>query len=214
MENYIVVLFKDKKRKKIIKKFVTYGNAKKFYDNLLQKSEEVIFNVEYENGKQTKYELGLIELSPKQDFPVYLKDELGRNVKIKLDESNMVLISISPYRKEELIFDIQKNKKINVGDFLKTYLSNDGMKLVSILNNKILVQKDDKLWIFSLKSESDASRFLDDLGLYLIKKKRGDCLLCKDYSSSQRKYLFKLLKEKGIDIKKFYRKFTTHPRQE
>ena len=42
MENYLVVLFKNKKRKKIIKKFVTLSRAKTFYDNLIKKSNEVI----------------------------------------------------------------------------------------------------------------------------------------------------------------------------
>ena len=211
MENYIVVLFKNKKRKKIIKKFVTFEKAKRFYDNLLKKTDEIIFEVEYENGNHCQFELGMIELSPKQNFPIYLKDNLGRNIKIKLDDSNMVLVSIAPYKKEELIFDLQKNKKIKVTEFLNTYLNGDSMKMISILNNKIIVQIDENLWIFSLKSEYEASRFLDKLGLYFVNIKRTDCLLCKDYSSSQRKYLFSMLKEKGIDIKKFYRKFTTHP---
>jgi 3-dehydroquinate dehydratase len=41
MENYMVVLFKDKTKKKIIKKFITFKKAKSFYDDLLKKSNEV-----------------------------------------------------------------------------------------------------------------------------------------------------------------------------
>ena len=51
MENYIVVLFKNKTKKKIIKKFITFNRAKLFYDNLIKESQEVIFNVEVESGK-------------------------------------------------------------------------------------------------------------------------------------------------------------------
>jgi len=51
MENYIVVLFKNKIRKRIIKKFITFKKAKLFYNKLMTESDSVIFNVQFENGK-------------------------------------------------------------------------------------------------------------------------------------------------------------------
>ena len=54
MVNYLVVLFKNKKRKKIINKFVTFSRAKQYYDNLLKESNDVLFNVEVENGVDTR----------------------------------------------------------------------------------------------------------------------------------------------------------------
>ena len=57
MENYVVVLFKNKTKKKIIKKFITFKRAKSFYDNLVKESNDVIFNVEVEAGKECKYEI-------------------------------------------------------------------------------------------------------------------------------------------------------------
>ena len=50
MGNYIVVLFKNKKKKKIIKKFITFNRAKLFYDKLVSESQEVIFDFEVEAG--------------------------------------------------------------------------------------------------------------------------------------------------------------------
>ena len=41
---YYVVLFKNKTRKKIIKKFSNFKNAEKFYTELTKKSSEVIFS--------------------------------------------------------------------------------------------------------------------------------------------------------------------------
>jgi hypothetical protein len=41
--NYTVVLFKNKKRKRIIKKFITFSKAKTFYENLLSKSNDVTY---------------------------------------------------------------------------------------------------------------------------------------------------------------------------
>ena len=211
MVNYLVVLFKDKKKKKIINKFVTFSRAKQFYDKLLEQSNEIIFNIEVENGVDCKYELGIVEMSSNQLVPVYMTDEFGRHSKVKLDSKDMTLFQISPYKKEEKIFDLSKKKKITINQFIKTYLKGDGLKLVSSLNNKIVVQEDDKINLFTLKSESEASRFIDCLSSYFFKIKRGDCLLVKDHSSAQRKYLFNLLESYGVDKKILYRKFTTLP---
>jgi len=94
MENYLVVLFKDKKKKKIIKKFITLSRAKQFYDKLMGKSNDVVFEVKVEAGRECKYELGLVELSGRQLIPVYMTDEFGRNIKVKLDEDGMTLFKI------------------------------------------------------------------------------------------------------------------------
>jgi len=211
MENYLVVLFKDKKKKKIIKKFITLSRAKQFYDKLMGKSNDVVFEVKVEAGRECKYELGLVELSGRQLIPVYMTDEFGRNIKVKLDEDGMTLLKIEPYKKQELIYDIKEGKKISTDFFIKKYLKGDGLKMVSVLNNKIVVQEDEKIYLFTLKSENESSRFADNLSSYFFKIKRGDCLFVKDYSTAQRKSLYSLLETAGIDKKILYRKFTTLP---
>jgi predicted Fe-Mo cluster-binding NifX family protein len=211
MENYMVVLFKDKTKKKIIKKFITFKKAKSFYNDLIKKSDEVIFNVEVEAGKECKYEVGIVELSSKQLVPVYMTDEFGRSIKVKLNEDGMTLFQISPYKKEELIYDIKDGKKITVQDLIKKYMRGDGLKMVSVLNNKVVVQEDEKINLFTLKSEKEASRLVDCMSLYFFKIKRGDCLFIKDYSSTQRKYLYTLLESNGFSKRVLYRKFTSQP---
>jgi predicted Fe-Mo cluster-binding NifX family protein len=211
MENYMVVLFKNKTKKKIIKKFITFKRAKSFYDNLVKESNDVIFNVEVEAGKECKYEIGLVEMSSKQLVPVYMTDEFGRSVKVKLNEDGMTLFQINPYKKEELIYDIKDGKKITVQELIKKYLRGDGLKMVSVLNNKIVVQEEEKINLFTLKSEKESSRLVDCLSLYFFKIKRGDCLFIKDYSSTQRKYLYSLLESNGFNKRVLYRKFTYRP---
>jgi len=211
MVNYLVVLFKNKKRKKIINKFVTFSRAKQYYDKLLKESNEVIFNVEVENGMETRYELGLIELSNNQLIPVYMTDEYGRSSKVKLEGDGMTLFNIGYYKKEEKIYDLTKNKKMTTQELIKTYLKGDGLKMISSLNNKIIVQEDEKINLFTLKSEFESLRFIDSLSSYFFKIKRGDCLFVKDHSSAQRKYLFNMLESYGIDKKILYRKFTSLP---
>ena len=207
----MVVLFKNKTKKKIIKKFITFKRAKSFYDNLVKESNDVIFNVEVEAGKECKYEIGLVEMSSKQLVPVYMTDEFGRSIKVKLNEDGMTLFQINPYKKEELIYDIKEGKKITVQQLIKKYLKGDGLKMVSVLNNKIVVQEDEKLNLFTLKTEKESSRLVDSLSLYFFKIKRGDCLFIKDYSSTQRKYLYTLLESNGFSKRVLYRKFTYQP---
>jgi hypothetical protein len=211
MANYLVVLFKDKKRKRIIKKFITHKKAKLFYDGLIKNSNEVIFNTEVENGKPCKYELGIVEMSSKQLIPVYMTDEFGRSIKVKLEEDGMTLFQIAPYKKEETIYDVEKKKKITIQQFISKYLKGTGMKMVSSLNNKIIVQEDEKVSLFTTKSESESQRFIDCISNYFFKTKRGDCLFVKDNSIPQKKYLYELLESKGISKKILYRKFTSLP---
>lgn len=211
MENYLVVLFKNKKRKRIIKKFVTLSRAKSFFNKLMNESDEVIFDVVIENASDCKFELGLIEMATNQSAPVYITDEYGRNIRVMLEDDGMSILQIKPYREEELIFDVQKKKKITTKDLIKTYLKTDGLKMISVLNNKIVVQKDEDIKLFSLKNEKESSRFIDCLSSHFFKIKRGDCLFIKDYSSPQRKYLYSLLESNGFDKKVLYRKFTTYP---
>ena len=211
MENYLIVLFKNKKRKRIIKKFVILSRAKSFFNKLISESDEVIFDVLIENTKDCKFELSLIEMVTNQSAPVYITDEYGRNIKVKIEDDGMSILQIKPYREEELIFDVQKKKKITTKDLIKTYLKTDGLKMISVLNNKIVVQKDEDIKLFSLKNEKESSRFIDCLSSYFFRIKRGDCLFIKDYSSPQRKYLYSLLESNGFDKKVLYRKFTTYP---
>jgi hypothetical protein len=210
MENYIVVLFKNKSKKRIIKKFITYKRAKDFYTRLVKNSQEVLFPKLVENALPCSFEIGLVEMSNSQSFPIYMTDEMGRSVKVKLEDDGMTLNEISPYRIEEEFYDQQTNKKIDTHSFIKKYLKGDGVKMVSSLHNKIIVQKDDDYKLFSFKNVEESLRFVDCISSYFFRIKRGDCLFVKDVSTAQKKYLLGILEEKGFDKKMLYRKFTTY----
>ena len=212
MANYSVVLFKDKTSKKILKEFVTFKNAKNFYDTVLKETNDVIFEVIIENGKSCKYEIAIVENSHTKLIPVYLTDEMGRSKKVKLENSGKTISEISLYRKEEKIFDIGQNKKITTQEFIQKNLRGTGLKMISSLNNKVVVQNDNDCKLFSLKNESEVHRFLDCLTSHFQKNNKKDCLVVKDNSPAQKKYLLNLLSEKGFDKKVLYRKSTTHPR--
>jgi hypothetical protein len=209
--NYLIVLFKNKVKKKIIKKFKTSNRANTFYESLLSESDNVIFDKQYENGFSFNYEIAILEKVSGTLLPVFLKDGLGRNVKVNLDDEDFSIKKINPYYTEELILDTSLNKKINSKEFIKLYLDPKGFKLVSKLNNKIVVQNDDKFNLFTLKNDYDSSRFIDVLSEFFMEQKRFDCMFVKDYSNAQRKYLYNLLVENGFSKSYLQRQTTTHP---
>jgi hypothetical protein len=209
--NYLIVLFKNKVKKKIIKKFKTSNRANTFYESLLLESGNVIFDKQYENGFSFNYEIAILEKVSGTFLPVFLKDEFGRNIKVNLDNEDFSIKKINPYHIEELILDTTLNKKINSKEFIRLYLDPPGFKLVSKLNNKIVVQIDDKFNLFTLKNEYDSSRFIDSISEFFIEQKRFDCMFVKDYSNAQRKYLYNLLVENGFSKSYLQRQTTTHP---
>jgi len=209
--NYLIVLFKNKVKKKIIKKFKTSNKANNFYESLLNESQNVIFDKQYENGFSFNYEIAILEKVSGTFLPVFLKDELGRNIKVNLQDDDYSINKINPYHIEELILDTSLNKKINSNEFIKLYLDPSGLKLISKLNNKIVVQNDDKFNLFTLKNDYDSSRFIDTLSELFIEQKRFDCMFVKDYSNAQRKYLYNLLIENGFSKSYLQRQTTTHP---
>jgi hypothetical protein len=212
MENYLIVLFDNKVKQKIVKKYITFKKAKQYFEKCLSDSNDVIFEQIVKNGRPCDYEIGLVEMSSKQLVPVYITDEMGRNVRVKMENSGMTLINISKYKIEEEIYDLQKKEKITTNSLIRRYLKKDNIKMVSSLNNKVVIQNDDEVNLFSFKTQEESVRFIDSLSNYFFKIKRGDCIFVKDVSSAQRKYLFNLLENKGFDKKMLYRKFTTFPR--
>jgi hypothetical protein len=205
---YIVVLFKNKSKKKIINKFKTKERATAFYKKMIDENN-VIFDCQTENGSTCFFELGLLEKDSSNFDSYFIKDDLGRQVRVEMDSDDYKMIEVKKYKVEELIYDVNKKEKIPVTKFIRSYLPKTSVKLLSKLNNKVVLQNDNDVKLFSLKSEDDADRFLDSLGDYLIDNGRMDCILVKDTTKQQKKYLYNILEEKGIDKSVLYRRFTT-----
>jgi hypothetical protein len=209
--NYQIVLFKNKVKKKIINKFKTHKKAVEFYNDLLKENDEVIFDKEFENGVKSNYELAVIEKMSGTLLPVFLKDEIGRTIKVNLEDNDYTITKISKYKIDEVFLDYQTKKKITTKQFVRRYLSGDGLKMVSKLNNKVVVQNDDDYKLFTFKNVDDSSRFLDNLSENFMSSKRTDCIFVKDSSTQQRKYLYQILSEKGFPKSYLIRHSTTHP---
>ena len=73
--NFQIVIFKNKVKKKVVKKFITRKRGDEFFDKLIKESNDVIFEKQYENGFYSDYELTFIEKVSPGFTPIYLKDE-------------------------------------------------------------------------------------------------------------------------------------------
>jgi hypothetical protein len=208
--NFNVILFKNNKKRKILKSFVREQKAIEFYKKKLKESSEITFSVEYESGKPCTYKLALVSKNCENE-KIYYTDSLGRNISVNPKISdNLYIKQLNMFNKEEKLYDVQENKKISFNNFLKKYLSKDKTFMLSKLNNKVVLQEDDNYLLFSLKNEDDCSRFLN---LVESKADKKNFIIVRDYSSPQRKYLYDVLIEKGFDIDFLYRTKTTHPRE-
>jgi len=208
--NFQIVLFKNKTKKKIINKFQTYKKAMEVYKNLLKESDSVIFEKKFENGVVCNYELAILEKTSGTMLPIFIKDEFGRQSKVSLEDEKYTINKISNYRIPDLIQDYSTNEKISVEQLIKKYLPKNEMRMVSSLNNKIIIQKDDDYKLFTLKTIDDSSRLVDSLFQYFLSEKRNDTIFVKDHSTIQRKYLYKILEEKGFPKSYLFRHSTTH----
>lgn len=207
--DYLIVLFKNKKRKKIINKFKTLERAKLFFDSKIKESNKVYFSKEVENAVYCEFDLGIVSNKDNNFESYFIKDSLGRQMRVDVD-GDFKIIELSPYNLPEKIYDISQNKKISFDDFLKGYLSKKNVKLISRLNNKVAVQNDNDVKLFSLKDEDESRRFLESLNDYLIDSGRGDSIIVIETSKPQKKYLYEILSEMGFSKQSLYRRSTTY----
>jgi uncharacterized secreted protein with C-terminal beta-propeller domain len=120
-----------------------------------------------------------------------------------------VFLKIEKYFIEETIYDWQTKTKISLIDLVKKYCKTKNLKSIYTLNNKICIQIDSDVKVFSLKDKNESVRFLDSLQDYFFTIKRYDAIFVKDISNAQRKWIYEVLKEKGFEKKRLYRLKTT-----
>jgi len=209
MENFIIVLFKNKKKKKIIKGYSTEKNALSKFNSLL-KSNNVLFDTKYENSEKVKYELALLSKIDDYQLPLYKMDEIGRNNRVFMDDqSGYIIKNISDYKLEELVYDWQSSSRISFNQLISKYCKKKDFKVISKLNNKIVIQIDEIFSLFSLKNTEDSERLIDTLESSFRELGRSDAMFIKDSTQTQRKWLYGVLEKNGFNKKKLYRQKTT-----
>jgi len=117
--NYLVVVFKNKERKKIINKFKTKERANLFFDKLIEENQSVIFETKVENAKPCDYELSILEKKNDNFDKMFVRDEMGRQVLVDLDDPDYKILKVVKYKIPEKIYDVDKKTKITMDIFIK-----------------------------------------------------------------------------------------------
>jgi len=151
----------------------------------------------------------LITNQVKTQKTIYFIDEVGRNNLVDLDDPDHIFLRLDQFLMEELLYDWQSQSKISFGLLIKKYFSDNNFKSVFTINNKLCIQNDENINLFSLKSKYDSLRLLEVIEDFFMSKNKSNCIFVKDVSSAQRKWLYNILENKGIDKKKLYRTKTT-----
>ena len=202
-------MFKNKKRKKIIKSFVRKNIAELYFKKICEQSDKVKFNVEVENSLDVTYEVGLLCKNIDTQFQLFSQDDIGRNIRVNLEDSDLQIIKIHRYRVPEKLHEWSTNKRITYDEFFKKHFTNKELKNVFTVNNKIIVQKDEQTSVYSLKNIEESKRLLMLLQDEFVSLKRADAIFVIVMDTIQRKYLYEHLEKLGIDKKRLYRQSTT-----
>jgi hypothetical protein len=205
---YKIVLFKNGERVKV---FFSSNNKK----SILEKYNKFItekkpkFITDYISRKKVMFELAIVTTEDSEES-VYVKDSIGRTKKVNIGNSNYNIIKMLPYWKQEKIYDHTTKNKISFDSLIESYLSlsDREFKQIFTLNNKLIVQKDDRFNLFSLKTVSDAVRLLKLIELEFLSVGRYDCLFVTDTNTIQRKQLYDILVNVGYDRSFLRKQFT------
>jgi len=207
--NYLIVLFKNKKKRKIIKHYVNKNTALDRFKELVENNDEILFEKRVENATPCDYEIAVLTNQTKIQKSLFLTDDLGRNNPVNLEDPDYVFLEIKKYKIEETIFDWQNQKKIKFSDIIKTYCNDKNLKSIFTLNNKLCIQIDEDVSMFSLKDKEESERLLETMQDYFINNSRSDAFFVKDVSNAQRKWLYDIMENKGFNKKRLYRLKTT-----
>lgn len=180
-----------------------------YFKKICEQSDKVKFNVEVENSLDVTYEVGLLCKNIDTQFQLFSQDDIGRNIRVTLEDSDLQIIKIHRYRILEKLQDWSTNKRITYDEFFKKHFTNKELKNVFTVNNKIIVQKDEQTSVYSLKNIEESKRLLMLLQDEFVSLKRADAIFVKDMDTIQRKYLYEHLEKLGIDKKRLYRQSTT-----
>jgi len=206
LKKYKIVLIQNSYVKKVLATSNVKRNIYSKFNKFLREKKP-LFTVNYTKRKKTSFTLGVVSTVPSPS-DIYTKDSLGRNIIVNLRYPDYFLHDLNPYWMEEKIYDHHKKKRISFNLFIDTYTKSKNLKHIFTLNNKLIVQENEKYLLFSLKTTDDSQRFLECIKKHLYQYGRSDCLLIPDTDTIQRKQLYKILENKGFNKKMLYKHFT------
>jgi len=158
--------------------------------------------------RELKYELGLIFPNNKWAKPTYVRDELGRNVEVEMNDKRYRIKEIIPYWDEELVYDFNNKKRIHYDEMMDIILKVEDIAQIFTLNNKLFLQVENDIRLFGNKNIADANRLFEIVKNDLIKRKKGNFIFVRDVTTNQRRLLYELLESKGYKRTELFRHYS------
>jgi hypothetical protein len=206
---YFIVLFCNKKRKKILHRCMKRTTITEYWHQFKTKVKPPFTKIQGGKRKQENiFELALIYPYNRWVTSVYVKDSLGRNIEAKMENDKFRIKEIIPYWEEELIYDFQSKKRIRYYQLLSQILPVSEIGQIFTLNNKLLIQVEDNIKLFSNKNPTDAERLFEIIKNDLLNKKRQNFIFVKDVTTHQRKLLYDMLEKKGYKREELSRHYS------
>ncbi len=206
---YFIVLFCNRKRKKLIHKSAKRSTITEIWQELkTQKKPPYIKTNSGKKRTNTKYELALIYPKTRWSTKTYVKDELGRNEEVILSNDKERVKEIIPYWIEELIYDFDNKKRIRYHEMIEYILKVTDVAQVFTLNNKIFVQVDNDVRMFGNKNIDDSIRLFNIIREDLLRRKKNNFIFVKDVTTHQRRMLYDLLVAKGYKRTELFRHYS------
>ena len=206
---YFIILFCNKKKYKLIAQSVRQSTIMEAWREAKNQKRPAF--VRTNAGKKRvaqNFELGLIFTNNRWAKKTYTKDELGRNLEVKLTDEKLRIKDIIPYWKEDTIFDFETKKRIRYHQLMEYILPITEIAQIFSLNNKICVQVEDNVRMFGLKNIDDAMRLFDIIKDDVSHRKMGNFIFVKDISTHQRILLYNMLESKGFKRTELFRHYS------
>lgn len=208
---YQIILFCNKKRKKLIYKTISIASIRDLWYEL--KTEKRPRYVKEFGGKRNlklDYELALIYPDNRwaKNKTITKRDEFGRIIDVGVDTKGYRLKEMIPYWEEEKIHDHDNKKRIRYHELLEIFNQVNEIAQIFTLNTKLFLQIEDNVRMFGNKNLSDTERLFNILREDLLKNKKGNFIFVKDITTSQRKTLYDLLEKKGYKRTELFRHYS------
>lgn len=210
---YMIIMTTNGKKSKLLKK----TEDKEEIDLLwysLKRQQKPKFHVEtsYKRHRKVVNEMLLIYPVFKNTkyAPVYKKDELGRNIEVKLEKLNekFRIKALMPWLVEEKIFDDQLKKHITYDEFYEKIVSIEEFAQIFKLKSKIFIQIEEDFTLYKCKNLNDADRLFEIVKDDLLKNKKTNFLFVKDITTNQRRMLYDMLEKKGYKRTELFRNYS------
>lgn len=206
-KKYIIVLFSNRKKRRVLFKSNNLNNTKKKYKEFLEK-EKPLFPQVFRNKTKVNYEVAIVTTVNHNIPELFTKDDIGRINKAEFQSDVHYFLDIQPYEISEKLWDFQDDIYIDAETLYSKIKKGNLFKQVFTLNNKIFVQIDDKVKGYGLKNIEDCQRLFNILRNHSINESLGNIMYVQDISTAQRKDLYILLQKNGFPKESLYRHYS------